>query len=286
MCGLFPLGTGYTFLIGEAGLDHVAESILKLMPAWRAERIGRTTYLDGGYANDNYRFEYGGEPFVIRIVREPAAPRDAEMRYLELPLAPDVVAADRVRGDLITRWIEGTLLAEIPAGPREMAMYLRELHGAVPQGIRRYDAVEVVRDYLRDAPVSAIAAVALRHLEWSVAETAGCHNDLNPWNVIRSGASWRTLDWEFAGDNDPLFDLVGLGYGMGYRDDAFDALVGGYYRDRPSDERLVDTRILYQLREHAWAARQVRAGNARDEIAAQVVTTERELERLVAGRRR
>ena len=92
----------------------------------------RITYLDGGYANDNYRFEYGGERFVIRIVREPAGPRDAEMRYLQLPLAPDVVAVDRVRGDLITRWIEGTLLAQSPAEPPEMAMYLRELHSAVP----------------------------------------------------------------------------------------------------------------------------------------------------------
>lgn len=268
----------------EAGLDHVAESILRLIPAWRAEHIGQIAYLDGGYANDNYRFEYGGERFVIRIVREPAGPRDAEMRYLQLPLAPDVVAVDRARGDLITRWIEGTLLAEISAEPHEMAMYLRELHGAVPRGIRRYDAVEIVHDYLRDAPASAVAAMALRRLEWSIAETAGCHNDLNPWNVIRCEASWRTLDWEFAGDNDPLFDLVGLGYGMAYRDDAFDALVAGYYRDRPSDQRLVDARLLYQLREHAWAARQVSVGNTRDEIAAQLDTTERELERLMAAR--
>lgn len=66
--------------------------------------------------------------------------------------------------------------------------------------------------------------------------------------------------------------------------DAFDALVAGYYRDRPTDRRLVDTRILYQIREHAWAARQVSIGNTRDEIAAQLVTTERELERLMAGR--
>lgn len=277
------MGNRIRILNREAGLDSVTESILRLMPEWRTDRIGRISYLDGGYANDNYRFEYGGEPFVIRIVRKPAGPRDAEMRYLELPVAPDVVAVDRVRGDLITRWIEGTLLAEIPAEPREMAMYLRELHSAVPRGIRRYDAVEVVHDYLHDAPVSAVAALALRRLEWSIAETAGCHNDLNPWNVIRCGASWRTLDWEFAGDNDPLFDLVGLGYGMAYRDEALDALVAGYYPDRPSDKRVLDTRILYQLREHAWAAQQIRMGNTRDEIAAQLDTTERELERLMAG---
>ena len=267
----------------ETDVERVAETILRLMPAWRGQRIERVGYLEGGYANDNYRFEYGGGSFVVRIVRGPARPRDAEMRFLELGIAPRVVAADPVRGDLITRWIDGTLLAEVHAEPHEAAMYLRELHDIVPRGIRRYNAVQVVRDYARDAPVSRMAAKALRQLDWSVTQTAGCHNDLNPWNVIRCGESWRTLDWEFAGDNDPLFDLVGLGYGMAYGEDAFDALVAAYYADRPSDKRLVETRILYQLREHTWAQRQMRIGNPHDGVAAQAVASDRELERLMAG---
>ena len=266
----------------ETDVERVAETILRLMPAWCRDRIERVSYLEGGYANDNYRFEYGGEAFVVRIVRGPGRPRDAEIRFLELPIAPSIVAADPVRGDLITRWIEGTLLAQAPAEPHEAAMYLRELHDTVPRGIRRYDAVQVVWDYVSVASVSAVAARALRRLDWSIAEIAGCHNDLNPWNVIRSGQSWRTLDWEFAGDNDPLFDLVGLAYGMAYGEDAFDALVAGYYADRPGDARLVSTRILYQLREHAWARAQMRMGNTRDEVAAQAVASNREIDRLMA----
>ena len=265
-------------------MNHVVETILRLMPAWRADRIERITYLTGGYANDNYRFEYGGETFVVRIVGGPAATRDAEMRYLELPIAPRVIAADRLRGDLITGWIEGTLLADSPAEPEEAAAYLNELHDTIPRGIRRYDAVRIVHDYARDAPVSRVAAIALKQMDWPIEASTGCHNDLNPWNVMRSGQSWRTLDWEFAGDNDRLFDLVGLAYGMSYGDDALDALVAGYYRDRPSDQHLLDMRILYLLREHAWAARQVQLGNRRDEVAAQVVTTEQQLERLVSSR--
>ena len=178
-------------------MERVTETILRLMPAWRTERIEQVIYLDGGYANDNYRFEYGGETFVVRIVRDPANPRDAEMRYLELSVAPEVVAADPVRGDLITRWIEGTLLAEAPAEPNEAAMYLRQLHATIPSGIRRYDPAQVVRDYVRDASVSGVAVAALRRLDWSMTDTTGCHNDLNPWNVIRCGQSWRTLTKEW-----------------------------------------------------------------------------------------
>lgn len=266
-------------------MHHVAETVSRLMPAWREDRIERMTYLAGGYANDNYRFEYEGQAFVVRVVNGPPVPRDAEMRYLQLQIAPRVVAADRLTGDLITRWIDGTLLAEKPAEPVEAAMYLKELHAKVPLGIRRYDPIRTIRDYTRDAPVSGVAAIALNRLDWRIEATAGCHNDLNPWNVMRCGESWRTLDWEFAGDNDPLFDLVGLAYGMSYSDDSLDALVAGYYRDRPGDQRLLDMRILYLIREHAWAARQVRLGNTHEGVAAQVVTTEEELSRLLARRR-
>ena len=267
-------------------MDNVVESVLRLVPKWRSERIEHVEYLPGGYANDNYRFECGGAAFVLRIACGPAMPRTAEMRYLELPIAPSVVASDPVRGDMITRWIEGALLADIPVEPHEMALYLRQLHDTVVRGIRRYDVVAVVRNYFRDAPISAVAATALRRLDWSIMELAGCHNDLNPWNVIRCRKTWRTLDWEFAGDNDPLFDLVGLGYGLGYDDDAFDALVAEYYRERPSDARLRQTRIVYQLREHAWAARQVRLGNQREGVATQVISSERELERLLVRPKR
>ena len=263
-------------------MDHVADTILGLMPGWRRGRIQRIAFLAGGYANDNFRFDYEGETFVVRIVRGPAMPRDAELRYLELPIAPRVVAADRRRGDLITRWIDGALLADSPADPAEAAAYVRQLHHAVPRGIRSYDPVRIVQDFAREAPLSSVAAAALRGLDWRRESTAGCHNDLNPWNVLRCGPSWRTLDWEFAGDNDPLFDLVGLAYGMSYTDDALDALVAEYYRRRPSDERLIETRIVYQLREHAWAKHQVRLGNSRDGVARQVVDTEWELRRLMA----
>ncbi|MDE0053313.1 MAG: hypothetical protein OXT64_03535, partial [Gammaproteobacteria bacterium] len=64
-----------------------------------------------------------------------------------------------------------------------------------------------------------------------------------------------------------------------------DALVAGYYRDRPGDQRLLDMRILYLVREHAWAVRQVRLGNTHDGVAAQVVTTEQELARLLESHR-
>ena len=38
--------------------------------------------------------------------------------------------------------------------------------------------------------------------------------DLNPWNVIVTEARWETIDWEFVGNHDPLFDLITLHQGL------------------------------------------------------------------------
>ena len=58
-----------------------------------------------------------------------------------------------------------------------------------------------------------------------------CHNDLNPWNVIVSAADpgrWCTLDWEIAGDNDPLFDLICVSEGLGWSLEETDKLIDEY----------------------------------------------------------
>ena len=266
--------------------QRVLACVRALMPGWRPERIGQVSYLTGGYANDNYRFEYEGAAYALRIVRHRGGDRESEARFLELAAAPDAVAFDTGSGDLLTRWIPGTLLAKARVPPAMAADYLRALHAEIPAGIRRYDPREAIRhDLARAAAVSPVAATALERLDWTPANVAGCHNDLNPWNILRTDQGWRTLDWEFAGDNDPLFDLVCLGRGLGYGDAALASLAAACYGPGGvAPARLLHTRIVFELREYAWAARQVALGNDRAEIRAQATASEATLRVLLERR--
>ena len=256
------------------------------MPTWEAGRIEAVTYLPGGYANDNYRFEYGESAYALRIARHPGADRRAEARFLQLASAPEVVAFDLPGGHLLTRWIDGTLLADSAVPPETAATYVRALHAELPSGVRRYDPREAIRRDLAGArKLARNAVLALDRLDWTPAGLRGCHNDLNPWNVLRTERGWRTLDWEFAGDNDPLFDVVCLGRGLGYDDASMARLTAAYYDTAaPSLLRVLNTRILFELREYAWAVRQIALGNDRAEIRAQADTAERVLGRLLEGR--
>ena len=278
----------------EHDRDHDPDKVLavarQLLPAWPAGAACRIDYLPGGYSNRNYRLDVDGARYALRIV-ESGTPRPGERRYLAAAQAPDVVGYDERTGHMLTRWIDGQLLASSPPSPAQGGRYLAQLHSGIPPGVRRYDFQAEIETLLADVRSPDAEVVSrFRELAWSASEQCGCHNDLNPWNVIRtpghgevSKPSYRTLDWEFAGDNDRLFDVVGLGLGLQWTPAQLEACAAAYARTptgqtRPlhvTPGRLEDTICAYRIREYAWAVAQVAAGNDRPEIIEQSATMRR-----------
>ena len=278
--------------------DAVRRVLADMVPGRAETPFERIEYLPGGYTNRNYRVEVDGAAFVLRIV-EGRPPHPAEIAYLDLAAAPDVVASDARHGHLLTRWIDGPVVAHAPLSPAEGAVYLADLHDMVPLGIRRYDyAAEVGAFFQRaqaagrlDADVQAV----FDELRWRPALVCGCHNDLNPWNIIRvpaanAPAAFRTLDWESAGDNDPLFDLAGLALGLGWGTDEALACLNAYCQRRriprlaPSPEVRFDAALCaYRIREYAWATAQIATGADRAEIREQEASMRRAVLDWAAG---
>ena len=266
--------------------------IARLVPSWPADHIRNVRHLPGGYANDNYRFDLDGDTFVVRVPRtrglgvsglSPGAGRSAERRYSGLGAAPGLVALDALSGAMITRFIKGPSLAAAPPPPTQAGIWLRSLHAAIPSGVRGYDPIAAARaDLAAVEDVAPVAAAALRR-GWQPVERRGCHNDLNPWNVVRAAGGWRTLDWELAGDNDPLFDVVALAHGLGYEGVTLQALLRAYHRVPPTAARVRDAQIAFQLREYAWARRQERLGNGRWEVREQAAAAATALAQLLEG---
>lgn len=260
----------------------VREILTALMPAWSPHEVTRIEYLPGGYTNRNYRLEVQDRAYVLRVV-ERAKPAGSERDYLALDIAPDVVAHDARRGHLLTRWIPGKVLARSPPSPGEAGGYLADLHARIPLGLNRYDFNrEVATMFQRARDVDPRVKACFEKIAWRPATWRGCHNDLNPWNIIRvegggEAARFRTLDWESAGDNDPLFDLVGLCVGLDWGLDDALACHDAYRQGGPgiaaTETRLRDTFRAFLIREYAWAVAQLATGNDRDEIRAQVATS-------------
>ncbi|MDE0008716.1 MAG: phosphotransferase [Gammaproteobacteria bacterium] len=260
----------------DAHAEHARQVIRSLVPAWQTQPLDAMHWLTGGYTNRNWRFAVDGRNYAVRVVRN-LGPRPAEATYLALPSAPAVVAFDEARGHLITEWIDAPTLAQAPASAEETGMGIARLHGEIPAGIQRYDVPAVIAAYFRAAKdagcLDARAATALQRLAWQPSRIKGCHNDLNPWNVLSTPGGWRTLDWEHAGDNDPLFDVLGLCTCLEWDQDATWTCVHAWSEaigaPPPSSRHFHGTLTAFYIREYAWAAAQLAQGNDRPEIREQ-----------------
>ena len=257
--------------------DEIVAHVKRLQP--NVESVSDIEFIENGWSNRNYRLRVDGDLAVLRIKNRPPVSASSEVRYLEAAVGLTLLKYDLASGDMLTKWVNGKALYEVSIPPQEAAQYLHALHDSIPTSVERYNVHETIDNYLEGGQVADMIRNSYAELVWNAKSIRGCHNELNAWNVLKTTDGFCTLDWESAGDNDPLFDLVGLCYGMNYSDADFHACVR-LYDASVTPEHLRNTRLIYQIREHAWAVDRIKRGSTKPEIFKQTVLTLDEVTRL------
>lgn len=185
-----------------------------------------------GMTNRNYRIAVDGVNYVVRIPGEGTeeyidrkADGQAARVTSEIGVNAPVVHYDDKTGTQITRFIENARTFRTPGtaqDPLALARAARAFHRLHTTGksfLNRFDEKVIAADYMdilrkknarlpdgydraqRDADAirSALSAAGER--------LAPCHNDPTPENLIDTGDRVYILDWEYAGNNDPYWDL-------------------------------------------------------------------------------
>ena len=177
--------------------------------------------LDGGLTNRTWKLEHGGRKAVLKIDSVPRSKpyntRRQEARIQSTAaaagLANDVLFADEelyLAGYAAGSVWSAASLAD-PGNLTRLAHALRRLH-ALPVCGRRFDAEGAADIYSRDIRHDrTLVSTCMKLIEecGSPRTLCLCHNDLVAGNII-SAPEVRFLDWEYACDNDPLFDLATL----------------------------------------------------------------------------
>jgi thiamine kinase-like enzyme len=244
-----------------AGPDEVLAGI----PGWRGASWSE---LPGGLTNRTLLVEKDGRRAVLKVDPAPRkAPfnsRQDEARVQERAAA--LGRANRVLHVedtvLLSEWADGEVWTRTQFGHddnlRRVARALREVH-ALPLTGRTFDAASAARLYAGSLD-SGMSGAAEQHL--AVIESAPgpmnrccCHNDLVAENIIATPAI-RFLDWEYACDNDPLFDLAVVVAHHGLSDRQVQVLLDAYFDgDGESWRRQLGVQVrLYNALNWIWAA--------------------------------
>ena len=244
---------------------------LARIPGWDKSSI-TCTELKGGLSNRIFVVERDGQKSILRLDAAHThvfdLDRGRELLVLEQAaargLAPEIIFSDAGSGILLSTFISGRIWdasdLDDSASFEALSALLREVH-SLPTCGSDFDASRVARRYLGNlSSHHGLHAFGVKCQEIvdsidGAGITRCCHNDLVVENVI-SSSRLMLLDWEYACDNDPLFDLASL---IGYHNlsdkkaqDLLSAYSGG--PDPPMADLLEDQVRLYDAIQWLWLA--------------------------------
>ncbi|MEO8889690.1 MAG: choline/ethanolamine kinase family protein [Jatrophihabitantaceae bacterium] len=229
--------------------------------------------LPGGLSNRSYKVtSAAGPPLVARLSSGKssllAIDRSAECHNARCAaragVGPRVVACEPRDGISIVEWIDGHTFepANLDDGPQlaRIAATCRQLH-AGPRFANDFDMFTIQRDYLAIVQGRGFR-LPPRYLEFmpqvdriraalEPAATFPCHNDLLAANIIDDGRRIWLIDYEYAGNNDPCFELGNIWSEAGLADDRLDELVTAYYGYR-SAAKIARARMLALMSKYGW----------------------------------
>lgn len=235
------------------------EALAEQVPAWRGLEVSIDAELPG-LSNRSWLVSVAGQRYVMRTdsAHGRLFDRDRITEVMVLDhaarndLAPEVIFAHPGSGLLVTRYLDGgavrTSALDDDAMLVAVARLLKRVH-ALPRCGRAFDALGAGRRYAAALPATSETAATAGYCldalsDMPVPETTVlCHNDVIHANII-DGDPLRLVDWEYAADNDPLFDVATV---VAYHDlgeATADRLLAAYLGDDDPDARERLSRVM------------------------------------------
>ena len=263
----------------------------------------------GGLTNRNYRITVGKEGYVLRLAGTGTGDyidRKAEAHNARIAAAAgvnaEVLLFDALDGRMLCRYVGGiTMTAEHfrdPARVERAARAFRQMHAFPEPFAGRFDVFAKIDEYLallqRNRAripdgydqLQAAAEGAREVLADRPAPLAPCHNDPLAENFIDTGKRMVIVDWEYAGMNDPMWDLGDLSVEAAFGPAQDAALLGAYFEGEPpaaAAGRMVLYKALCDLVWTLWGLIQVMNDNPADDFWAYALNRFERCRRLMAS---
>ena len=291
------------------------EQMVRAVPAWRTAPL-QLRPLEADIATRNFvvsvasprgaQHDEAPSEYVVRMPRSrtpllgvtKANRAEAASRAASLGIGPPVFGELPGANTLITGYLGGWHLDDGPFIDRlpEVVDVLRRFHasGGLAES---FPVHRVVEWHARDAAAQGVIAPssyerlhqASRRIERALEESpiapVACHNDLTLMNVLfTEGRAWL-LDFEYAGMNDPFFDLGSLSVNGEFPLAADEELLRLYLgsASRSALARLQLMKVMCLFRQGMWGVVQQALGTVDADFAGYAEERLKRCERLAAG---
>lgn len=228
-----------------------------------------------GTRNRSFHVARAGGDIVVRL----PAPGEAHVdRAVELAnaraaaalgLGPEVVVGDAATGVLVTRAVAGRALG--PDGAGRLGTALARLHAATTGFAGALDPAAALAGYaalLGDVESLCLAreGTALWASFESGRRHVPCHNDLVPANMLDDGARVHLIDWEYAGMNDPAWDLAYAAVEGEFDQAALGRMLAAYGADGELARRVAASRAVVLALNALWLRLKGRGAEAEQRL--------------------
>ena len=251
-----------------------------------------------GLTNRNYKVAIGNERFVLRIPgegtseyinrrHEAVAARGAA----EAGVNAEVLFFDENDGLMLTRFVDGAVTMngerfKDPGAVARAARAFRRMHDCGKSFANEFNLFQKMDEYLdylrrKQARIPDGYAEVQREAEAVRAALSGrpaalrpCHCDPLAENFLDTGARIFIIDWEYAGNNDPMWDLGDVSVEAEFGRDHDATLLEAYFAGRPPAAqvgRMVMYKAMCDLLWTLWGVIQVVNENPVDDFWAYAV---------------
>jgi thiamine kinase-like enzyme len=246
-----------------------------------------------GLTNRNYKIAIGNERFVLRI------PGERTSEYIdrrheavaarvaaEAGVNAEVLFFDESDGLMLTRFVDGAVtmngerFKDLGAVARA-AQAFRRMHDCGRRFATEFDLFRKMDEYLDYlhkkqaripegyADVQKEAEAVRAALNARPAKLRPCHCDPLAENFLDTGSRIFIIDWEYAGNNDPMWDLGDVSVEAGFDPDQDAALLEAYFEGQPpavQAGRMVMYKAMCDLLWTLWGVIQVVNQNPADDF--------------------
>ena len=264
----------------EITIPELTEVVARVT-ALLGPRQGSVVQLEGGITNRNFRVNFGGTDYVVRLPGkrteilgiDRTAECIATKAASKLGMAPGVAAMFEEPSCLVTLFVSGReMTAEELREPEtlgEVARDLRKFHESGTELPTGFDSFRLVEEYAEtgrangsEPPAGYDDALEVAHrIEHAVKDQeehgpVPAHNDLLTANFLRETSDHiQLIDWEYAGMGDRWFDLGNFAVNNQLEDEHEASILEAYFGEPPTPRRIAALklfRFMSDFREAMW----------------------------------